>query len=70
MFYVERAKCGMMRSRLFERYPYDQQMVKRINEEDALKMRVWRHQRQLELESREGKIDDLIAKNVLEKKDR
>lgn len=65
MYYVERKMCGMMRDRLFETYPYDQDAVKRISEEDALKMRVWRHQRELELEAKEGKIDELLAANVL-----
>lgn len=65
MYYAERSKSGMVREKLFETYPYDQTALRKIAEDDALKMRVWRHQRQLELEAREGKIDDALADNVL-----
>lgn len=65
MYYVERKMCGMMRDKMFETYPYDQYALKRVAEEDAMKMRVWRNQRQLELEAKEGKIDELLVNNVL-----
>ncbi|KAH9582178.1 hypothetical protein LSM04_007025 [Trypanosoma melophagium] len=65
MFYVERYRSGMMRSGFFEKYPYNQNELQRIIEEDGLNMRVWRHQRELEMESKQGKIDDLLRMNVL-----
>lgn len=65
MFYVERYRSGMMRTGVFERYPYNQNELQRIIEEDGLKMRVWRHQRELEMESKEGKVDDVLRFNVV-----
>lgn len=65
MFYVERYHSGMMRTGVLETYPYDQNELRRIAEEDGLKMRVWRHQRELEMESKEGKIDELLHTNVM-----
>lgn len=64
MYYVERYRSGMMRTRMMEPYPYDQNEVRRIVEEDGLKMRVWRHQRELELEAKEGKVDESIWQSV------
>jgi hypothetical protein len=64
MYFLERKMSGMMRTKMFETYPYDNQEMKRIQEEDALKMRVWRHQRELELESKEGKVDEMILESV------
>nr|CCC93614.1 conserved hypothetical protein [Trypanosoma congolense IL3000] len=65
MFYVERWRSGMMRTGMFERYPYNQNELQRIAEEDGLKMRVWRHQRELEMESKQGKLDDFLRANVM-----
>ncbi|KEG13439.1 hypothetical protein DQ04_01001020 [Trypanosoma grayi] len=65
MFYVERHRSGMMRTGVLERYPYNQNELQRIIEEDGLKMRVWRHQRAMEMEAKEGKIDDLLSANVI-----
>jgi len=65
IFYAERQRAGMLRPRLFEVYPYDQTEIQRVLEEDAVKMRVWRHQRQLELDAKEGKIDEVVAANVV-----
>jgi hypothetical protein len=65
MYYVERKLCGMMRENVFETYPYSTEALRKAAEEDAMKMRVWRHQRQLELEAKEGKIDELLISNVL-----
>ncbi|CCW59912.1 unnamed protein product [Phytomonas sp. EM1] len=64
MFYVERYRSGMMRERFWETYPYDQNELVRIAEEDGMKMRVWRHQRELEIQSREGKLDELLQKSI------
>lgn len=64
MYYVERWRSGMVRSGMMETYPYDQSEVRRITEEDGLKMRVWRHQREMELESREGKIEEALQENI------
>ena len=64
IFFLERKLSGMMRTKMFETYPYDNNELKRIQEEDALKMRVWRHQRELELESKEGKVEELIAESM------
>lgn len=64
MYYTERSRCGMMRERLWETYPYDLTEVRRVGEDDGLKMRVWRHQRELELESREGKVDDALRASI------
>ncbi|CBH15473.1 uncharacterized protein TEOVI_000738900 [Trypanosoma equiperdum] len=65
MFYVERYGSGMMRTGIFERYPYNQNELQRVMEEDGLRMRVWRHQRELEMESKQGKVDDLLRTNVM-----
>ena len=64
LFFLERKMSGMMRVRMFETYPYDNNELRRIQEEDALKMRVWRHQREVELVSKEGKIDELISESM------
>ena len=64
IFFLERKMSGMMRTKMFETYPYDSNELKRIQEEDALKMRVWRHQRELEMESKDGKIDELISDSM------
>ncbi|ESL06292.1 hypothetical protein TRSC58_06036 [Trypanosoma rangeli SC58] len=70
MFYVDRYRSGMMRTGVFEKYPYNQNELQRIIEEDGLKMRVWRHQRELEIESKQGKIDDLLRMNVVKNTER
>ncbi|ESS70126.1 hypothetical protein TCDM_14460 [Trypanosoma cruzi Dm28c] len=70
MYYVDRYRSGMMRTGYFDKYPYNQNELQRIIEEDGLKMRVWRHQRELEMESKEGKIDDLLRKNVMKNTER
>lgn len=54
----------MMRGGVLETYPYDQIELRRIAEEDGLGMRVWCHQRELEIESREGKLDNVLHLNV------
>jgi hypothetical protein len=64
IYFLERKMSGMMRDKMFETYPYDNHELRRIQEEDALKMRVWRHQRELELESKEGKVDEMILESV------
>lgn len=65
MYYVERRLSGMIRERVFETYPYSSDALRKAAEQDAMKMRVWRNQRQLELEAKEGKIDELLVANVL-----
>ncbi|RNF23021.1 uncharacterized protein Tco025E_02932 [Trypanosoma conorhini] len=70
MFFVDRYRSGMMRTGVFEKYPYNQNELQRIIEEDGLKMRVWRHQRELEIESKQGKIDDLLRMNVVKNTER
>lgn len=69
MYFVERYRSGMMRTGVMETYPYDQNELRRIAEEDGLKMRVWRHQRELEMESKEGKIDEVLHMSVFRKKE-
>lgn len=64
MYYVERYKSNMLRAGAFETYPYNQNELKRVAEEDGLKMRVWRHQREMELSAKEGKVEDLIQSNI------
>lgn len=64
MYYVERFRSGMMRYGAWETYPYDQNELKRVTEEDGMKMRVWRHQRELELSAKFGKLEDLMQDNV------
>ncbi len=64
LYFLERKMSGMMRDKMFETYPYDNSELRRILEEDALKMRVWRHQREVELESKEGKLDELISESM------
>lgn len=66
MFYAERYRSNMMRTGAFETYPYDQNELKRVAEEDGLKMRVWRHQRELELSAKEGKIDDIMQESIFQ----
>ncbi|KAG8341293.1 hypothetical protein ERJ75_000971900 [Trypanosoma vivax] len=66
MFYVERYRSGMMRNGFFEKYPYNQNELQRVMEEDGLKMRVWRHQRELEMQAKQGVIDDFLHTNVVE----
>ncbi|EPY24793.1 hypothetical protein AGDE_12169 [Angomonas deanei] len=70
MYYVERYKSKMMRVGMWETYPYDQNAVRRIAEEDGVKMRVWRHQKELELESKSSKVDDAIHENIFSKKEK
>eukprot|EP00796_Vickermania_ingenoplastis_P004913 gene4913-3525_t len=60
MFYVERYRSNMVRVGAFETYPYDQNELKRVSEEDGLKMRVWRHQREMELSAKQGKVEDVM----------
>lgn len=67
MFYVERYRSNMMRTGAFETYPYDQNELMRVTEEDGLKMRVWRHQREMELSAKEGKLEDFLRENVFSK---
>ena len=64
MFYVDRFEAGMIRDKLIEAYPYNCREVARVSQDDGTKMRVWRHQRELELEAKEGKLDDLISNSV------
>lgn len=64
MFYTERYRSNMMRTSAFETYPYDQNELKRVAEEDGLKMRVWRHQRDIEIKAKEGKIDDILQEGI------
>lgn len=65
MFYVDRLRVGMIRGGYFERYPYAARDVGRVIMEDGTKMRVWRHQRELEMEIKAGRIDELLATNVM-----
>jgi hypothetical protein len=64
MFYVDRYEAGMLRDRFFERYPYNVKEIARVSHEDGTRMRVWRHQRELELEAKEGKLDEMINSSV------
>jgi hypothetical protein len=64
MFYVDRYEAGMIRDKFFEPYPYSVREIMRVGQEDGTKMRVWRHQRELEMEAKRGKLDDLISDSV------
>lgn len=64
MYYVERYKSGMVRSGAFDTYPYDQNELKRVAEEDGLRMRVWRHQREMEMSAKQGQVDDVIQQSI------
>ena len=54
MFYVDRARSNMLRRRFFEVYPYDPYAVSRLQQEDGLRMRVWRRQREMELKEKDA----------------
>uniref|UniRef100_A0A7S1MRQ5 Uncharacterized protein n=1 Tax=Neobodo designis TaxID=312471 RepID=A0A7S1MRQ5_NEODS len=61
MYYVDRAEHDMIRDRFWQRYPWSQREPIRTMLEDGSRMRVWRHQREIELEAKEGRVEDLIA---------
>ena len=61
MYYVDRAEHDMIRDRFWQRYPWASREPVRTMLEDGSKMRVWRHQREMELEAKEGRVEDLIA---------
>ena len=65
MYYVDRQDHGMMRDHMFEKYPFSSRDAVRIMNDDGTKMRVWRHQRELELEAKQGRVDELVSTNVL-----
>eukprot|EP00760_Papus_ankaliazontas_P030579 PhM_4_TR490/c0_g1_i1/m.65230 len=62
LFYVDRAKSGMLRDNYLERYPYDPYQVSRQQQEDGIRMRVWRRQREMELRE----IDSIEKENGLD----
>jgi hypothetical protein len=64
MYYVDRHRHNMIRSNAFERYPYDTREVCRVMQQDGQKMRVWRHQRQIESDSKEGYLEDEITASI------
>ncbi len=64
MFFVDRYKAGMIREEVFEPYPYNIREVQRVMHEDSTKMKVWRHQRILELDSKDGRLEDTISTSV------
>jgi hypothetical protein len=64
MFYVDRHEGGMIRDYMFEKYPFSTRDLGRVNMEDSVKMRVWRHQRELELEAKSGRVEEVIADSV------
>ena len=63
MFYVDRAEHDMIRDRFWQRYPWTAREPSRIMMDDGNKMRVWRHQRELEMEAKEGHVEDMIVAN-------
>lgn len=64
MFYVDRLENGMIRRHMFEQYPFSTRDIARVAMQDGTKMRVWRHQRELELEAKQGRVEELISLNV------
>lgn len=64
MYYVERHRCGMVRTGVFEKYPYDRTLVASVQQEDSTRMRVWRHQREMEVQAKQGAVDDIVSSNV------
>lgn len=62
MYYVDRQDHGMIRDFMFEKYPFSSRDFVRVMTDDGTKMRVWRHQRELELEAKQGRVDELVAK--------
>lgn len=67
MYYVDRQDHGMVRDYMFEKYPFSTRDFVRVMTDDGTKMRVWRHQRELELEAKQGRVDEVIAGGVLPK---
>ncbi len=65
MYYVDRQDHGMVRDFMFERYPFSTRDFVRVMVDDGTKMRVWRHQRELELEAKQGRVDEIITSAVL-----
>jgi hypothetical protein len=65
MYYVDRQDHGMIRDYMFEKYPFSTRDFVRVMTDDGTKMRVWRHQRELELEAKQGRVDEIIAGGVL-----
>lgn len=65
MYYVDRQDHGMVRDYMFEKYPFSTRDFVRVMTDDGTKMRVWRHQRELELEAKQGRVDEIIAVGVL-----
>lgn len=65
MYYVDRQDHGMIRDYMFEKYPFSTRDFVRVMTDDGTKMRVWRHQRELELEAKQGRVDEIIAIGVL-----
>lgn len=65
MYYVDRQDHGMVRDYMFEKYPFSTRDFVRVMTDDGTKMRVWRHQRELELEAKQGRVDEIIAGGVL-----
>jgi hypothetical protein len=61
MFYVDRAEHDMIRDRFWQRFPWSVREPALILMNDGTKMRVWRHQREMELEAKEGRVEELIA---------
>ena len=64
-YYVERKKEGMLRDHYSDRYKWDSLDLFRVLQEDSLKIRVYRRQKTLEVEAKEGVVEDLIANNVM-----
>lgn len=65
MYYVDRQDHGMIRDYMFERYPFSSRDFVRVMTDDGTKMRVWRHQRELELEAKQGRVDELVAQRAM-----
>ena len=66
MFYVDRMDHGMIRDLYFEKKMFSWASTQRVVHEDALKMRTWRSQRELEMNARRGEIDGVIANSLWE----
>jgi hypothetical protein len=65
MYYVDRQDHGMIRDYMFEKYPFSSRDFVRVMTDDGTKMRVWRHQRELELEAKQGRVDEIVASRAM-----
>ena len=64
MFFVDRMDHGMIRDCYFQKKAWSWADTQRVVNEDAMKMRTWRTQRELEMDAKRGKVDAAIHDSV------